>query len=132
MDVIKKSFQISSDLAQRLDDVLSNKPGLSFTFLVNEALGQWFIAPKFEALLDTQGDRASAPVRRSANISSTHVAKIESMKESKPGVNTTLIVNQALWEWVKNPVVSPVTEYTDEDVQDFMDANSELMDKLAE
>lgn len=38
MDMIKKSFNLSGDLAQRLDDFIKANPGVSFTWLVNQAL----------------------------------------------------------------------------------------------
>ena len=46
MEVIKKSFNIPGDLAQRIDDFIRENPGVSFTLLVNHALLQWLQNPQ--------------------------------------------------------------------------------------
>ncbi len=46
MEVIKKSFNINGDLAQRIDDFIRENPGVSFTLLVNQALLQWLKNPQ--------------------------------------------------------------------------------------
>ena len=46
MKVIKKSFNLVGDLAQRVDDFIQENPGISFTWLVNQALLQWLNNPQ--------------------------------------------------------------------------------------
>lgn len=124
---------MNGDLAQILDDIQSRRPGLSFTFLVNEALEKWFCTPTFDQLtFDSNLGPVLVHVKKSANIQADLIEKIEEMKNKKPGFNATLIINQALWLWSKNPTISILSAYTESDVDEFLDNNSELMDKLAE
>lgn len=53
MNVVKKSFNLSSDLAQRLDDFVGMNPGLSFTVIVNQALDAWLKNPKLSLRVPT-------------------------------------------------------------------------------
>ena len=46
MEAIKKSFNLSSDLAQRIDDFIQANPGISFTWLVNQAIMNWLKNPQ--------------------------------------------------------------------------------------
>jgi hypothetical protein len=46
MKVVKKSFNLVGDLAQRVDDFIQENPGISFTWLVNQALLQWLKDPQ--------------------------------------------------------------------------------------
>lgn len=46
MEAIKKSFNISSDLAQRMDDFIQANPGISFTWLVNQAIVNFLKNPQ--------------------------------------------------------------------------------------
>lgn len=48
MKFIKKSFNTTGDLAQRMDDYIRDNPGVSFTMLVNQALIQWLKNPVVE------------------------------------------------------------------------------------
>jgi hypothetical protein len=129
-------FQISSDLAQRLDDVAVNMPGLSFTLLVNQAIDQWLQAPTFApfSLKDLKSMAGEAvTIKKSANISALLVEEIEKAKNVMPGFNATLIINLALWNWIANPKLNiPNTPYTDKDVDEFLSENAKLMDRLAE
>ena len=45
--ILKKSFNVSPDLAQRMDDFIGANPGVSFTLLVNQALESWLKNPTF-------------------------------------------------------------------------------------
>jgi hypothetical protein len=53
MNVVKKSFNLSSDVAQRLDDFVTANPGLSFTVIVNQALETWLKNPKLALRIPT-------------------------------------------------------------------------------
>jgi hypothetical protein len=46
MEFVKKSFNTSGDLAQRIDDFIRANPGISFTWLVNQALVNWLQNPQ--------------------------------------------------------------------------------------
>ncbi len=46
MEAIKKSFNISSDLAQKIDDFIQVNPGISFTWLVNQSLVNFLRNPQ--------------------------------------------------------------------------------------
>ena len=46
MEQIKKSFNITGDVAQRVDDFIKANPGVSFTLVVNQALMKWLEDPK--------------------------------------------------------------------------------------
>jgi hypothetical protein len=54
---IKKSFNINADLAQKVDDIIQDNPGLSFTFIMNQALEAWTKNPSV-MLHSTQGKRS--------------------------------------------------------------------------
>jgi len=47
MENIKKSFNMSGDVAQMVDDFIRDNPGFSFTLLVNQALQSWLKNPQF-------------------------------------------------------------------------------------
>ena len=59
---IKKSFNIPGDLAQRLDDFIVQNPGISFTWLVNQALLQWLKNP--QVTLNTSKAMTEEEVRK--------------------------------------------------------------------
>jgi hypothetical protein len=48
MKLIKKSFNVDADLAQRVDDLIRENPGASFTLVMNLALRQWLKNPTFQ------------------------------------------------------------------------------------
>lgn len=52
---IKKSFNINPDLAQRLDDIIQKNPGLSFTFIMNQALEAWLVDPRLSLSAQQRG-----------------------------------------------------------------------------
>ena len=52
---IKKSFNISPDLAQKVDDIIQKNPGLSFTFIMNQALEAWLIDPRLRLAAQQRG-----------------------------------------------------------------------------
>ena len=43
--LVKKSFNLSADLAQRLDDFIAENPGLSLTLIMTQALDSWLKSP---------------------------------------------------------------------------------------
>jgi hypothetical protein len=47
---IKKSFNINADLAQAVDTIIQQNPGLSFTFIMNKALELWLTNPKLNVV----------------------------------------------------------------------------------
>lgn len=47
---IKKSFNVNADIAQRIDDVVQANPGLSFTFIMNQALASWLSNPSVQVM----------------------------------------------------------------------------------
>jgi hypothetical protein len=48
---IKKSFNLSADLAQRLDDFVAENPGISLTLVMNQALDAWLKNPSLSIKL---------------------------------------------------------------------------------
>ncbi len=46
MGSIKKSFNLDSDLAQKMDEFLQQNPGISFTLLVNQSIQCWLKNPQ--------------------------------------------------------------------------------------
>lgn len=49
---VKKSFDITPDLAQQLDDFLQKNPGLTFSLIANQALTQWLRSPRINFSLN--------------------------------------------------------------------------------
>lgn len=47
---IKKSFNVNADLAQAVDNIIQQNPGLSFTFVMNKALELWLADPKLNVI----------------------------------------------------------------------------------
>ena len=43
---IKKSFNVNADLAQAVDNIIQQNPGLSFTFVMSKALELWLADSK--------------------------------------------------------------------------------------
>ena len=48
MKPIKKSINISGDLAQLADEFIQRNPGVNFTLMVNSALKEWLKNPKIK------------------------------------------------------------------------------------
>ncbi len=46
MSFIKRSFNLDSELSNKIDEIIKENPTLSFTLLVNQAIGQWLKDPK--------------------------------------------------------------------------------------
>ena len=46
--LVKKSFNLSADLAQRLDDFVAENPGLSLTLIMQQALERWLKDPSLK------------------------------------------------------------------------------------
>ncbi len=44
-NLVKKSFNLNADLAQRLDDFIAENPGLSLTLIMTQALDTWLKSP---------------------------------------------------------------------------------------
>ncbi len=45
MSIVKRSFNLDPNLAHQIDEIIKENPALSFTLLVNQALGQWLKNP---------------------------------------------------------------------------------------
>jgi hypothetical protein len=52
--LIKKSFNVSADLAQRLDDFVAENPGLSLTLIMQQALDRWLGDPQLKVRIPRQ------------------------------------------------------------------------------
>ena len=128
MDVVKKSFEITGDTAQLIDDFVDQNPGMSFTLIANQALDAWLKQDNLSLKLSNLASREAMHVKKSANINAAYINKIESFKSGFPGLNATFILNVALHEWLKNPTFIKPERYTDDDIDEFMEENSELMD----
>lgn len=46
MSFIKRSFNLDPELSNKIDEIIKENPALSFTLLVNQAIGQWLKNPK--------------------------------------------------------------------------------------
>lgn len=73
-------------------------------------------------------------VKKSFNLDPVLAQQVEGFLEKNVGVSFTLIMNQALKDFLKNGVlrielVHP--KFTENDVDKFLSDNSELMDSLA-
>lgn len=68
--IVKKSFNISADLAQRLDDFVSENPGLSLTLIMQQALDMWLTQPTLKVKLPKQhtDDDVDALIRENADL----------------------------------------------------------------
>jgi hypothetical protein len=131
MDVVKKSFEISGDVAQLIDNYVGQHPGMSFTLITNQALNTWLSKHRLHLDLHQMIPRDAMHVKKSANINTTYIDKIEEYKSRCPGLNMTLVLNIALQEWLKNPQFAQPKPYTDSDLDEFLNKNQELMDELA-
>ena len=70
-------------------------------------------------------------IKRSFNLELKLAKKIDEIIIENPSFSFTILVNQALSEWVKNPVINLKQKpFNEEDVLKFMEENSELMDNL--
>ncbi len=45
MKVVKKSFNMTGDMAQKIEDFIQRNPGVSFTLMMNQALQKWLERP---------------------------------------------------------------------------------------
>lgn len=71
-------------------------------------------------------------IKKSLNLNPTLASKLADFITKNPGVSFTLIVNQALEKWLENPSIKLTrTPFTDEEVDKFLEENSELMKDLA-
>ncbi|MFK7827515.1 MAG: hypothetical protein AB8G05_25445 [Oligoflexales bacterium] len=131
MEVVKKSFEVTGDTAQLIDDFVDQNPGMSFTLIANQALDAWLKQDNLSLKLSNLASREAMHVKKSANINAAYINKIESYKSGFPGLNATFILNVALHEWLKKPTFVKPKRYTDDDIDAFMEENSELMDELA-
>lgn len=52
--LIKKSFNVSADLAQRLDEFVAENPGLSLTLIMQQALERWLGDPALKVRIPKQ------------------------------------------------------------------------------
>jgi len=68
--LIKKSFNVSSDLAQRLDAFVAENPGLSLTLIMQQALERWLSEPALKVRIPKQhtDDDVDAVLRDNAAL----------------------------------------------------------------
>lgn len=131
MNIVKKSFEITGDVAQTIDDLVHKNPGLSFTFIINKALEGWLASPNHEVGFRAPSSKGIKTVKKSANIKAANAKKMEQLAKQFPGLNSTLILNMALQNWLKRPFFDVPAKYSEKDVDQFLDENAKLMDELA-
>lgn len=68
--LIKKSFNVGADLAQRLDDFVAENPGLSLTLIMQQALERWLAEPSLRVRIPKQhtDDDVDAVLRENAAL----------------------------------------------------------------
>lgn len=71
MKIIKKSLNINTDLAQRIDDFIQNNPGVSFTLIANQALANWL-----------DGEKQVLKLNRPANITKEDIDELFSKRKN--------------------------------------------------
>jgi hypothetical protein len=70
-------------------------------------------------------------IKKSFNLDKNISDKIDEIISENPHFSFTVLVNQALATWIKNPVLTLNTSnFTKDDVSKFMEEHSELMDAL--
>ncbi|WP_397601269.1 hypothetical protein [Silvanigrella sp.] len=70
-------------------------------------------------------------IKRSFNLDPDTAQQIDEIIRENPSLSFTLLVNQALAQWVKDPVIELKTKrHTEEDLNKFLEENAELMDQL--
>lgn len=70
-------------------------------------------------------------IKKSFNLVPEISKAIDLIVEENPHFSFTVLVNQALVNWLKNPVITlNQKRFTKEDVGKFMEDHSELMDSL--
>ena len=73
-----------------------------------------------------------APIKKSFNIDPDLAQQVDNFIANNPGVSATLIFNHAVKQWLRNPTLElNRTPATEEDVDNFLQENSELIDDLA-
>ena len=131
MQVIKKSLDLTGDAAHAIDEYIQNNPGMSFTLIANQALKHWLENKHIDLKLNMEMPVLSTFVKKSANMHTEYIEEIDRYRHKVPGLNLTLILNVALLQWLKKPKFTTPKPYTNSDIDQFMNENSELMDELA-
>lgn len=73
-----------------------------------------------------------AAIKKSFNISADLSRILDGYIQQNPGISFTLIVNQAITDWLRNPNISlKRSAVTDKQVDEFMAENSDLLDDLS-
>lgn len=67
MKLVKKSFNLDSDLAQRLDNFIDSNPGLSLTMIMTQALSGWLKQPTLSIVLPKNHTEADVDALIEAN-----------------------------------------------------------------
>lgn len=72
-------------------------------------------------------------VKKSFNMPGDLAQMVDDFIRENPGVSFTLLMNQAIAAWLKNPQVAlkKPAGLSDADVDRFMEQNRELMDDLS-
>lgn len=72
-------------------------------------------------------------IKKSLNITPDMAQRLDDFIQKNPGINFTLIANQAIEEWLKNPVVKlrPVKKVSNDDIRKMIEEDKELMEDLA-
>ena len=48
--IVENTISLNRDLEQRIEDVISTSPGLTFTMIINQALEEWLRRPQLANL----------------------------------------------------------------------------------
>lgn len=71
-------------------------------------------------------------IKKSFNMDADLAQRVDNFIKQNPGVSATLVFNQAIKLWLKNPAIDlNRTPATEDDVDKFLQDNSELVDDLA-
>ena len=131
MSIIKKSFDLTGDIAQLIDDYVKQNPGMSFTLIANQALEKWLCSDRISIEFQMPTGSSTNTIKKSVNFKSENIERIDKLKTQLPGINATLILNVAINEWLKNPQFATPKPVTESDIAEFLESHSELMDELA-
>lgn len=132
MNFTKKSFNLSSDTAQMLDDYVSKNLGMSLTLIVNSALKELKQKNGFTVDFSNYSNNSSVEsTLKSVNIDSEYCDYFEKIISGLPGLSFTAIVNFAVFQWLKNPSFKTPEAVSPERIRELYLENAELMDELA-
>jgi hypothetical protein len=72
-------------------------------------------------------------VKKSFNMHPDLAQRLDDFMAANPGLSLTLIMQRALSRFLDNPEIKPPTEkISEEELEEFLNENSDLMDELAE